>query len=498
MASTCLSGRITKYGIALLVITLLGLALRLYHLGTQSFWVDEAFSVVIARHSLPQIVDQVIQFDTHPPLYYFILHFWIGLFGTSEFAVRLLSLIFGILAIPMIYVFGRRLFTRDVGLICAFILAISEFNIQYSQEARMYTMFFLLALLSMYFFIRLLQEGTLAVSAGYVVSTALMLYSHNFSLFVLVVQNLLFAGLLVASPRNRSQIKRWLPIQAIILAIFAPWISVLPRQLHSAQVVVFQNVDPITLVLNHAAGIYGLYLAQIALLLLMLGLAALSPFVRRQTAQNAVMGFTWDRRANLELICFLFVWFLGVIGLPFVLAPFVEHALILPRYMIVATAPLFILVAKGVHTINSRYVKVAILVVIVILSTTNLQVYYATTRNSPAIKDAVAFVNQNARKGDLVIFFPNDKLYSYYTFRPDLKAKGFIAENIDLVGMNATQNRNTLAAAVNGHARVWVVAPEAPNDLRAPVLDYLHQSYNPVNTGDGSDNLHVRLYVEKT
>jgi len=60
-------------------------------------------------------------------------------FGTTKSAVKLLSVLFGVLAIPMIYVVGRQLFNKGVGLVAAFILALSSFNIYYSQETRMYS-----------------------------------------------------------------------------------------------------------------------------------------------------------------------------------------------------------------------------------------------------------------------------------------------------------------------------------------------------------------------
>src|SRR5450759_1174580 len=145
--------RISSYTVALLAIVILALFLRVYHWGTQSVWYDEAFSIWVAKMDLAQLA-RVTAADTHPPLYFLILHGWIGLFGDSELAVRFLSALFGVLAIPMMYMLGKLLFDSEAGLWGALILAMSSFNIAYSQEARMYTLMLLLALLSMYFFIR--------------------------------------------------------------------------------------------------------------------------------------------------------------------------------------------------------------------------------------------------------------------------------------------------------------------------------------------------------
>ena len=81
---------ITKYNVALLAIVLIGTFLRVQNLTAQSLSHDEIFSVVLARTTLLQIVQGTAN-DVHPPLYYFILHYWMKLFSASEFAV--LSLI---------------------------------------------------------------------------------------------------------------------------------------------------------------------------------------------------------------------------------------------------------------------------------------------------------------------------------------------------------------------------------------------------------------------
>src|SRR5205085_742609 len=132
--------------ISLLLIIALGALLRIYKLGSDSVWLDEAYSIQISHKSLPEIVEETSK-DVHPPLYYFALHYWIKLFGDSEFYARLLSALFGTLAILVIYFVGALLFDRATGLLASLLVALSPFNIAFSQEARMYTLFTLLAIL---------------------------------------------------------------------------------------------------------------------------------------------------------------------------------------------------------------------------------------------------------------------------------------------------------------------------------------------------------------
>ncbi|MFB0536733.1 MAG: glycosyltransferase family 39 protein, partial [Anaerolineae bacterium] len=142
-----------------LVITLLALALRLYRLGAQSLWYDEGVSVYLSRMSLPQLTAWTAD-DIQPPLYYYLLHFWLPLFGqfSSEFVVRFPSLFFGVLTVPLMYRMGQHLFGTMAGLLAALLAAISPLYLWYSQETRMYTMLTFLCLLSSYLLLKVLER----------------------------------------------------------------------------------------------------------------------------------------------------------------------------------------------------------------------------------------------------------------------------------------------------------------------------------------------------
>ena len=89
--------------VILFLLVLAVFALRVFHLATQSLWYDEAFSVYLAQMPLGEITARTAA-DIQPPLYYYLLHFWMLFAGSSEFAVRFLSLAFGMLTVPLLYV----------------------------------------------------------------------------------------------------------------------------------------------------------------------------------------------------------------------------------------------------------------------------------------------------------------------------------------------------------------------------------------------------------
>src|SRR4051794_40779903 len=91
---------------ALVVVAVLaGIAFRLY--ARSELWLDEALSVNIA--SLPvHDMFEALRHDGHPPFYYLLLHEWIDVFGDSNIAVRSLSAVFAVAALPLAWVAGRR------------------------------------------------------------------------------------------------------------------------------------------------------------------------------------------------------------------------------------------------------------------------------------------------------------------------------------------------------------------------------------------------------
>ena len=99
----------------------------------------------------------------------------------------------------MIYVLGRQLFNEEVGLVAALILALSSFNIQYSQEARMSQPYGLAGSPLHVLLHTFLTEEHRCHSAGYVVSTTLLLYTHIYATFVVIAQNVYLLTLLFLS-----------------------------------------------------------------------------------------------------------------------------------------------------------------------------------------------------------------------------------------------------------------------------------------------------------
>lgn len=180
-------------------ILLAAFALRLYRLGIASLWYDETVSTFLARQDLIDLTRHTAG-DIHPPLYYYLLHFWIQFAGSSEFSFAFVSLTFGMLLIALVYRVAREWFSAQVALIAAFLVAISPYNLWYSQEVRMYTMGAFLGLASVYFLMRMLTSRLATGDwrliffsrdfISYAIVSALGIYTLYYFAFLIVFEDL--------------------------------------------------------------------------------------------------------------------------------------------------------------------------------------------------------------------------------------------------------------------------------------------------------------------
>lgn len=125
------------------------------------------------------------------PFYYLLLHNWIEIFGLTDYSIRALSVLFSVLIIGLTYVFARRFFSVNTGLIASAIVAIEPFFIGYTHQARSYSLTFFLTLLATYFFLQIIEKEnsrrkTIGLYIGYMFAAGLGLMSHFLVIAVLI------------------------------------------------------------------------------------------------------------------------------------------------------------------------------------------------------------------------------------------------------------------------------------------------------------------------
>ena len=461
----------------LLLIIAFGAVLRAFKLGSESVWLDEAFSIKIADGSPSEVLEETGK-DVHPPLYYFALHYWMKIFGETEFASRLLSALFGTLAILAIYKLAALLYDKGAGLLAATLLAFSHFNIEFSQEARMYTLLSLLSIVSIYFFFKLLTAGKSRLAlAGYIVASALLMYTHIYSFFILAAQNIFLLTLLFTSRDVFKRVwKRWLLAQAALGALFLPWLSVLLQQVSRVQKGFWIPKLPPRVIFDTLI----LYAGSRPLAWVLFPLAALAIFLglRGRTGDAVVEESSGDENRESFLseklkTYFLLLWLVCPVLLPFLVSEFTSP-IFLPKYTIPASAAFIVLVARGFLSFRFHQLRMALALLFICLSLIDLKGYYAAVKKD-TWREAVARFEPLAKTNDLLLFNQQSGQtpFDYYLKRRDLVEKPFPDFSSELRADNIAE---LLKPATEGHDRVWLVISH-PGVLTPLIIEKLGDEY---------------------
>ena len=199
-----------------------GVALRF---GTTSpLWLDEALSANIASLPVGDLLD-ALRRDGHPPLYYLLLHGWMAVVGDGDIAVRALSTVFALAAIPLLWAAGRRAGGRWCAFATTVLYATSPFAIRYATETRMYSLVAFLAVLGWLAVRRAEDRPSLPRLVLVAVVAGALLLTHYWSLFLLsAVVGLLVLRAWRARGRQSAAPLRLAAAVAAGGLLFVPWL----------------------------------------------------------------------------------------------------------------------------------------------------------------------------------------------------------------------------------------------------------------------------------
>ncbi len=400
-------------GVGVALVVAVGLVLRFW---TRSgLWLDEALTVDIARlplHAIPE----ALKHDGAPPLYYYLLHFWISLFGQSNDAVRALSGIIAVLTLPVAWLCGKRFGGRAVAWTTLVLLASAPFAVYYGTEARMYALIILetgLGFLALQRAIEKPRPGNLIAVA---VVAAALLYTQYWSLYLLGVTGL---WLLVSVIRDRRHGRAaTAPLPALLALVvggllFVPW---LPTFVYQSQHTATPWAAPpnFSAVINAVTGFtdnqgstlstgtnQGRLLAVVYFAMLALALFGLG-------RSNRLIELDLHTRPRSRGASFI------VAGTLFaaIAGGIITKSAFSSRYAAVIFLPLLLLIALGTTTLLSPKVRAAVVAVAVIAGLVS-SAQNVTTQRTQAGQVAAA-INTHAKPGDVVAFCPDQLGPSVY------------------------------------------------------------------------------------
>jgi len=403
-------------------IVLLGFALRLYKLGGPSLWYDEMWTYLKINSSLSETI-RCLTASGYPPLYYVLMSAWVKLAGTTEFALRLPSLVFSAVSVFIIYKLSSYLYNRKVGLISAFLLSISPYSINYAQEAKMYGMLWCLLLLALIYFVKYAAENKNTYLLPYTILGALSMYTHYISVIFLIANNLVFFILY----DERSKRKNWLISQAAIILLFFPWFEHMKTLEHAQYKIDAGNYLTDTmnsLRVISGIGIAGDNFASILMYILFAALICLALISFKRMKARAHSSDTYTR--DLLLIC-LFIF--PILMLYFAYKFF--SATIAQTYLGFIHIPAIILISKGIGRFGPRARAAIVTMIFAITLTNHLLPYYSYSLKIGG-QDWRRLYDELAEKADdnSIVAFYGPAYYTsyYYENRFNTKPLGFVRD----------------------------------------------------------------------
>ncbi|WP_432826334.1 glycosyltransferase family 39 protein [Dactylosporangium sp. CA-092794] len=415
--------RSPRLAVALAVIVAVGALLRLVPL--RSVWLDEAISIQQARLPYLAMLHDLSSTDVHPPLWGSVLWLDMRLLGDGPLAVRVPSLIAGILTIPLMYLVARELYDRRAGVAAALFAAVSPIAVWYSAEARMYAFYIFWSLLAVLGQARAIRRGGWLDWGLFAVASAGLVYTHYFSLLQLCTQHAAFAAIVIhrrlkREPGGRRLLVGWLSATVVTLALLLPLVPYAAEQVGA-----FVNSGSTGPAGGAASGGDG------------------HRFVSFYVALANLVWATWGYHSDAAMEQLVALWPIGLlvvllllgrgrsrstallvslVVVPFALAYLLgskQRTFFEIRYFISVLPPLLILTARAatgwLRNATARATVVAAVALSMVAGLGDQQL----NPSNPRLYDyngAFRLVNQEARTGDLILFAPAylEVLVRYY------------------------------------------------------------------------------------
>ncbi|MBI1804319.1 MAG: glycosyltransferase family 39 protein [Ignavibacteriae bacterium] len=396
--------------IAFVFIVVAGI-LRFYRLEEQSLWNDEMFSLDVASSALNDIQPKLIAYYHHPPLFFYIAHFALQLFGYSAWALRSSSAFSGSLTVGLTFFVTARLFNQRAGFAAGIFCLLAPFHLAYSQEGRPYALAGFLCLSSTYLMYSFIERKTILKSISYVLSTVALLYTHHWGIFVIVAQ--VVVTLAVLRPKRQTLV-HCVILWAVITILYVPETLALRQQVTShdpngwfwVQRPSIQTLEDLSMAFGGtffkmASSIFDSpEWMKIAALLILATLLMIASFI----------AFTLKDRNMHFILAILFL----VTFVPCMIAFIKPEVFLWYRYTVIVF-PLFCVAVGGIVRSDRRNVFVSLgIALLLVIAAVNSANYFSWQKSS--VKEVAAYVQEATRDSVRMIIRPHRfaPLLNYY------------------------------------------------------------------------------------
>jgi mannosyltransferase len=369
-------------GAALIALTAISIYVRTRAI-SGSFWMDEGLSVGISSYPLSDI-PHVLRQDGSPPLYYLLLHLWTSVAGRDETAVHWLSLIFSLLCIPAAMWAGWSLWGKRAGYLGAALCALNPFLTAYGEEARMYSLMALLALLAAACYVHAFVYRRRAFVPAFALLQTLMLYTHGWGIFFGIGAALALVPIWRASGDRRRLALDAAGAFGAAALLYLPWLPTLLYQAaHTAAP--WDNKPRFGAPIQISRGLMGGDRASVALALAG-GFGIVTALRARRTREDGERLSVWVL-LTIPIATLAVAWVLSQFSPAWV-----------TRYFAAVLGPLLLLLALGLA--RARWLGIAALAFVVVFWA-NPTSYVDGYKSD--VRDIGAEVGAQLHPGDLVL-----------------------------------------------------------------------------------------------
>ncbi len=363
---------------------------------TRGFWGDESWTALISKLPISEII-RVTGEDFHPPLYYFIVHFWGGLFGFGEVTLRLISIFFFLLTSLIVFFLTQSFFSSlRTSFLSTLLVLLSPILFTYAFETRSYALLAFLTTLSALCFWQARTAQGHFWRISYALVGAISVYTHYYSWFILASHGIFILIF------ERHQLKKLFPAALSILLVQLPWLPTLFSQI--GQVNRDYWIAPMThhthweFFLRVAGGDHPTDLQHAAaFLILFFVLAGIYHGLRFKTPRLPTL--------------FLLTWIIIPILLPSIIS--LRMPIFFYRYLIFSAIPLLLLTVQGLLSLPQKTWIFGLSLLVIQYLFIN---FHSFRRYDPSFREQIQSVYQTKTPGDSPIYtvLPSFAEVTYY------------------------------------------------------------------------------------
>lgn len=363
----------------------------------ESLWLDEATTALVSKMPIIDLFAKFLPSDFHPPLYYLFMHYWVGIFGDSEVALRIPSLIFSLLAIYVV--------CKSFGKIVAILLATGPLVFYYAQEARMYSMAMFLAVGLISSFVKISKKGSVGDWVLFSVFLSLLFLTDYVA--VLIIPAIWIGAWLLKN--DSSWWRKFIMSHIILFVSMIVWLPTFLKQLKNGLMV--STVSTVWSEVLGKTSLKNLVLIPIKFMIGRIGFDNKLVYISIVALVGLI--FTFLIIKGRKVIKIVWLWLL----VPLILASFLSFRisfLTYFRFLFVLPA-LYILLADGIK--NSGSFKKLLFFLVVAINLSCIFYYAVNPRfHREDWRSLVAFINSRKIADSAVVFVANSNMeaYRYY------------------------------------------------------------------------------------